>query len=124
MLDLNRKPYYWYPVSGTQLTEDGTKRPFDFRVKFARLPSSRLEELFNPQPDALGNRQVTRDLDIAREVVTGWESVKSDGEEVPFSADALELLLADHHVLSAVITAFMASLKDGLGKPLPMRRGG
>lgn len=124
-LELTRKNYYFYPVSGTTLTEDGTKRPFDFRAKFARLGSERLTELFNPVPDPVtGATKVAADLEVAREVLIGWEGVRIDGQEVAFTPELLEDLLDDHHVLAAVIRSFMASLKDGLGKSSPMRRHG
>lgn len=123
MYEFDDSDYYFYPVSGTRLDKQGKKEPFDFDVKFARLESARLEEIFGTgsAPAAPVKRS---DLEVAHEVFIGWDKVRNKGVAVEFTYELREQMLKCHYTLAAIVAAWMTSLKDGVGKTLPQPRRG
>lgn len=71
------------------IQEGGVQAPFSFSLLADRLPSDKLQELF----DRSGGRYT----DMVIEVATGWRDVLGeDGQPTDFSPEALRALLNTH----------------------------
>lgn len=103
MFKLNSKPsatYFW-PVT-VQLPLDGEKTDDQpFTAEFKRLTRSEVTEI---------EKASQTDADMVRAVLVGWRDVTDDGQDVPFSPEALAQLLDIPQAPIAVIRAFYESL--------------
>jgi hypothetical protein len=68
------------------------------------------------------NAEEITDAEICREVIVGWgdDVVDEKGKAVPFSPEALELLLERRFFASAALAVFFDSLRGRKVKNLPM----
>ena len=89
-----------YPVSGDRYQTD------TFKAEFKRIPQSRMKEIFDQiKIDQMG------DKDLVKEVLIGWKDVRDEnGEDIPFSAGALEKLIDVQLVAAAISKAFVESI--------------
>jgi hypothetical protein len=103
MIRLGASDRFWYPVKVEMIGEDGVRRTHEFRAQFRRYSRSDFERVM----EAVRKGELS-DLELAREVLLGWEGVQDeDGSELAFSASARERLLDLWPVLPGVIGAFV-----------------
>jgi len=88
MISITLSPTYYAPVCVKTLDADGRLKDCHFDVIFERWTRDQVKDFFErPVKDQ-------SDADLARKVVKGWRGVgDAQGHAVPFSAEALELLL-------------------------------
>lgn len=104
---LKRDDRFKWPVSFDVPVDGGKFKRETFDGIFIRVSQSRLREL----TDLVSSGEVT-DIDVAREVLVGWSGIKDDnGEDVPFSDEALEQLLDVPMLASAIVVKYFESLQ-------------
>lgn len=102
MLKIGQKATFKAQVTVVINGDEGPDR-MDFRAVFKRLTRSEFINVMNKA--RIGE---LTDLDIARDVLLGWDGVMlDDGEPMPFSTEARETLLELWPVLPCVMTAFV-----------------
>lgn len=107
MFDIDDSPSYLWPVEVSTPIDGGQHRKDKFDALFKRVSQTRIEEFVS---------SAMSDRDIAREVVDGWKGVRRGGQELPFSADALENLLSRPGVATGISLAFFESVSGGRRK--------
>lgn len=97
-------PTFWHPVKVDFTAEDGRQRTVEFDVKFKRL---KIEEARAKAKENEGNDDA--DLLFLQAVVEDWKRVPGDdGDEVPFSPEALQELYSIGFGAPVVATYFRA----------------
>ena len=95
---------YNWPVEFKVPVDGGRYENQNFDARFKRLPRERVEQLreqfIKPDGDAAA---------IAREVVIGWAGVEDGSGAIPFTASALDSVLAIQGVAVALAGAFFGS---------------
>jgi hypothetical protein len=104
MFKLKQTATYTWPVTVSVPTDGGRYEKETFDGEFRRMAQTRLKEM-QAQIEA---GKMTDDA-FVREVLVGWRGVTNDGEEVPFSASALDTLLDIPQVAAALVVAFAES---------------
>lgn len=98
---------YYYPVVVELVDEDGNKNRFSFDAKFLRLDTDEQKDILNP-PEG---QTVPNDKDLLKRVLVGWRGVRlASGDEVPFSPEARERLLAISPTPGCIVIAWMKSI--------------
>lgn len=101
---------YRWPVSVMPPGDGGIYKKETLDLEFLRLKRTELEE-------------VKDNVQLLKRVVIGWYDYKDeDGEDIPFSATALEELLEDTAFVPAAATAFWESL-NGTGRNRSAQEG-
>jgi len=112
MFSISKSTSYKWPVSVETPADGGKWEKQTFDVEFKRLSQSRIKKLI---VDA-GEGNAT-DNEICREVVLDWSGIKdADGEPLPFSEAARDLILDEPGVAGAIVTAMLASLSGNKTK--------
>lgn len=105
MFKLSQSEAYFWPVV-VEFPVDGRTDKQDFSGKFKRLKQSRLKEI----ADQIQAGKIT-DSELVREILVGWKDIKGeDGQDLPFTSDALDRLLDVPLVSQAIVTAFFNSV--------------
>jgi len=104
MFKLNQTATYFWPVTVAVPADGGRHEKETFDGEFRRMSQSRLKDL-QAQIEA---GKMTDD-GFVREVLVGWKGVTSGGEDVPFSASALDQLLDIPQVAASIVVAFAES---------------
>lgn len=104
MFVITQTPSYKYPVVCYSPKADGTgQEKREFTGYFKRMTVSEIT--------ALTAQKDLNDVTFARAVLVGWEGVKDEaGSDVAFSQTALDGLLDQIGVATAIATAFNESL--------------
>ena len=101
---LKQSNSYFWPVK-VDLPEDGKLKRHTFEAEFKNISQTRFQELIDQS-----QRGEINDVDVAREVVTGWSGILDDkGEEMPFVQAKFEELLDVLGVPTAIAKAFIDS---------------
>lgn len=112
MFKLDTSPTYRYPVAVELLDADGKPAKAEFKIDFARLKQSEIDDLLKKSRDG--------DIDdnaVSHRVVKGWDGVQdADGQPLAFNAENLDALLDVVPVRPAVITAWIESLSGAKRK--------
>lgn len=109
---LKRDDRFKWPVSFDVPIDGGKFKRETFDAEFRRLNQSRINEIH-----AQARADEVNDLDIAREVLVGWDGIKDDdGEDVPFSESAREQLLDVPMLASAIVAKYFESLQGAKTK--------
>tara|TARA_R100000005_G_C4993431_1_gene200492 strand:+ start:1816 stop:2160 length:345 start_codon:yes stop_codon:yes gene_type:complete len=102
---LKKSNSYKWPVTVDVPVDGGKHERVTFDVEFKDITQSRLQEM--AEESAEGNMS---DVDIAREVMTGWAGVTDeDGKELPYSITKRDELLDVPLVASAIAGAYLES---------------
>lgn len=96
---------YSWPVSVEFPTDKGRVEKAQFDIEFKRLSQSRLNEI----RDSI-EKGTTTDIELAREVIMGWDGITDENGPVPYSESAREQLLDVPLVASAIIMALFSSI--------------
>ena len=115
---------YLWPVTIKVPADGGLFEEFTFDARFRRIPQDRTEELMllavkNAQRLQMGQEPEANGTDraVAEEILAGWAGVLTDeGEEVPFSASALQSLLMFPGAASAIVLAWYDSINGKKAK--------
>lgn len=115
---------YLWPVSVEVPVDGGMFDTLTFDARFRRVAQDRREELELLAVKCAHQVQMGQDPDkdgsdraVAKEVLVGWRGVLTDeGEEVPFSEDALESLLLFPGAASAIVLAWHDSISGKKAK--------
>ena len=103
MFKLQTTPSYLQDV---KVLLPGEKKEQVFQIEFRRLDTAELVDLNKRIP-----QDEISDIDVAHELVTGWKAVKDEeGNELDFTADNFNRLLAIHPVPSCIVRAFFDSI--------------
>lgn len=111
MFKLSQATTYTWPVTIELPADGGRTEKHTFDAQFQRLSQSRIEEI-----RGLIERNEIRDVDLVREVVTGWSNVVDNDGPVPFSAFALDQLLEIPMVASGIVLALFQSISGAKRK--------
>ena len=113
-----KEPYTW-PVKITLPTDGGKRITETFTGTFAWVKQSRIDELKRLSDRYEAGRYSSDDEDApdltnisaCREILIDWSDVvDDDGDEVPFSAQALNELIEIPTVASQIVTQWFKSL--------------
>lgn len=102
MFKLQQSTTFTWPVEFNLPTDGGKFEKQTFDATFRRQTSDQIKER--------QDREGMTDLVFCRELVVGWKGITSDGEEVPFSADALEQVLQVPGAAAAMVQAFYVAV--------------
>jgi hypothetical protein len=106
---ISQSQSYTWPVEVQVAASGGRFDKHTFDAEFKRLPQSRIE--------AIMSGEIDNDKVLAREVVVGWKGIISaDGQEVPFSASALDDVLESAGVAASITRAWFASFAGAKAK--------
>jgi len=106
MFVISQKTSYTWPVAVEFPVDGGKSEKQTFDAEFKRVPQSRMAEI----KAKIESGDIT-DIDLAREVLTGWAGVTdANGDAVPFAEGTRDQLLDVPLVASAVVMAWMNSL--------------
>lgn len=112
MFKLVQSSEYYWPVKFSFPVEGGRFEKTSFDCLFRRLSQTRIDEIV-----AAANSGITKDSDIAREIVVGWRGVTDgDGEEIAFSKSTFEQLLDVPMMATTIAGAFIESLSEARRK--------
>ena len=100
MFKIKQTASFYWPVE-IHVAQDGRHEKQSFDAEFRRVGQAELEGL-SKRVEA---RELT-DADFVRSVMTGWRGVVDDGEDVPFSAGALDRLLDIPGIAASIVIAF------------------
>tara|TARA_Y100000592_G_scaffold30085_1_gene47952 strand:- start:8425 stop:8769 length:345 start_codon:yes stop_codon:yes gene_type:complete len=102
---LKKSNTYKWPVSVDVPVDGGKHERVTFDVEFRDLTQSRLLEIAE-----LSGEGNLSDVEIAREVMTGWAGVEDeDGKELPYSITKRDELLDVPMMASAIAGAYLES---------------
>jgi hypothetical protein len=115
---------YSWPVPFDLPIDGGRHERRSFDARFKRLPQSRIDELLEAGQRRVAAMRAGEPLDgmvddasVARELVIGWSGITDEvGEEIPFSAKALEQLIEVPMVAQAIVQAWGNSLQGAKRK--------
>ena len=106
MFVISQKQTYTWPVEVHFPVDNGKTERQTFDGEFKRLTQTRITEIRT----AIENG-ATSDLELASEILVGWEGVNdADGEPVKFTERNRDQLLDVPMVAAAVIMAWLGSL--------------
>ena len=97
-------------------TRDGVDREVAFTVAFKRR--TREEQIAQAEyidaedldGFARASTRLARSKEILRQIITGWRDLRgADGEEIPFSLEVLDEMLADDDYYDALVTGLTES---------------
>ena len=104
---IDQKPTYKWKVV-VKINKDGDVTHEIFTAHFKNNSQSRFKEMIK-----MVEEQQLDDIDVAKEVLLGWEDlVDGNGEEVPFNKNTLLQLLEVRGFATAVGIAFMESNEE------------
>ena len=104
---IDQKPTYKWKVV-VKINKDGEVSQEIFTAIFKNISQSRFKEMIK----MVEEKQID-DIDVAKEVLLGWEDlVDGNGEEVPFNKNTLLQLLEVRGFATAVGFAFMESNEE------------
>lgn len=101
MFKLKQSATFFWPVEVNVMSDGGAYEKQTFDAEFRRLSQGQLDELGKNVKAS----EMT-DADFVRQVLTGWRGVADQGEDVPFSATALDQLLDLPGLSAAIVLAF------------------
>lgn len=105
MFKLIQPSTYTWPVHVELPVDGGRMEKATFDAEFQRLSQSRLEEIRGQI-----ERSELRDVDLVREVMSGWSGITDGSSPVPYSEAARDQLLDIPMVASAVVMALFQSI--------------
>ena len=111
MFKIVQNPTYTWPVTLELPADGGKTEKATFDAEFKRLTQTRVEEIRHSV-----ERGEMRDIDLAREVMTGWAGVVDADGPVPYSEKARDQLLDIPQVASAVVMALLGSISGAKRK--------
>lgn len=112
MFTLDLSQTYWWPVKFKAPSQSGLALvDMSFEAEFKRFTTTAVDEMFQ----RAGTDRVA-DSELAREVIVGWRQVVGASGAIPFSAEALSLLLEVPGAGSAIMRAFFESISKGAEK--------
>jgi hypothetical protein len=115
---IDRSGFLRWPVKFSRATDGGEWKDEQFHAHIKKLSQDRIAEIVKTNDD--GSAALT-DLDLAKELLVGWEDdCKDEGDKaLSYSPQNRDLLLTmpncDPPISSAVVQAWLATL----GKPKP-----
>ena len=121
-LRLTQSPTYKWPVKVTIPTDGGKRETSTFTAEFRRLKQSRISEIISSgqrksKGEALDADQDLSDLELLGEIMAGWDDVKDDdGELIPFSRAALEMMSELPTVAGQIAEQWLESLQKAKAK--------
>lgn len=109
MFALGQSDRFWWPVKFDMPGEDGKRVALDFDAQFKRVAHQRIL-------DYLADTSFDKAVTLAREVVVGWRKVKEGTDDLQFSPENLERLLAIAMLPAALSAAFLQAHQIGREK--------
>lgn len=107
MFKLSQKETYKWKVI-VSVPDNNAFREQSFVAEFKIIPQSQI--------DLIAKNQQNEDIDLAGEVLVGWEGIEDEGAPLLFSEEAKTKLLDIPYVKMAVIRAFFSSIAGRLPK--------
>lgn len=90
MFKLTKSPTFWMTVAGDEQTESGRRAEFKFELKVKRITFPELSDLLKSA--ATEGRS---DFEAVNDLVLDWRGIgNEEGEPLPYSAEALQDLMA------------------------------
>lgn len=109
MFILQKMANYAWPIEFKLPTDGGKYAKHSFEAVFKVLSQSKLTELLNAKD--------SDDKAFCREVVVGWKGMKDEsGQDLAFSATALDELLEVPTLATAIATAYLESIAGAKAK--------
>lgn len=102
---LKQTASYFWPVTIELPTSGGRFEKQTFDAEFKRTSQERINAIMADARDL-----TTNDIAVCREMMVGWRGVSDDSGEIPFSEEALSMLLDIPTVANSAVTAWMESL--------------
>jgi hypothetical protein len=125
MFKLSAAASYWWPVTIHIAVDGGKFEKHEFSAQYKRMKTSDTDALVDRlgETDEESGEQFKM-IDLLVEIVTGWKGVADpDGNEIPFSTDALRSACNDFPALNgAFFDAWINSLAKGKEKNSGARR--
>jgi hypothetical protein len=111
MFKLNNSGTYTWPVIIKSAIDGGKYEEQSFNAVFRRISQTEIYDI-NTKIEA----DHVNDIDIARLVMVGWNGVFDGDSEIPYSNENLDKLLDITGCGSAIVFAFLESLKGAKRK--------
>ena len=111
MFNIDQSNSYPWTVKWDVPVGDGKFDVASFQAQFKRLGHDRISEI-----KKLGIAGEISDIDIANEVLVGWNGVKDGESEMPFTDENKKLVLGFAMVPSAIVEALFDSFRNGKRK--------
>jgi len=113
---LKQSATYTWPITLILPVDGGRREKHTFDGEFKRLPQTRINEIVRQaramERGRLNEDEGLEDQDAAIELLAGWSNVVDyDGNEIPFSAKALDQLLEIPTVAGQIVRAWFESLE-------------
>jgi len=113
---LKQSDSYSWPVTLIIPVDGGRREKHTFDAEFKRLPQTRINEIVRQAKGiSEGNSDesaMLEDQSACAEILVGWSNVIDDsGEQIPFSAKALNQLLELPTIAAQIIRAWSESLE-------------
>jgi hypothetical protein len=109
---LKQSDSYSWPVTFELPVDGGRHEKQSFDVQFKRMPQKWIRDIAKK----IDTEEVI-DVDVAREIVTGWSGVTDDdGKEVPFSQKALDQLLDVPTLAGELVMAYFKATAGAKAK--------
>jgi hypothetical protein len=90
MFKLTKSPTFWMTVAGDEQAESGRRVEFKFELKVKRITFPELTDLLKAAAD-----EGRSDFEAINDLVLDWRGIgNDDGEAMPYSAEALQDLMA------------------------------
>lgn len=112
---LKQSDSYTWPVTLVIPVDGGRREKHTFDAEFKRLSQTRINEIVRQaraSNDGSNEESALEDQSACAEIMIGWSNVVDDsGEEITFSAKALEQLLELPTLAAQIIQAWSESLE-------------
>ena len=109
MFVINNTGTYKWGVTVNIPTDGGIFQPQTFTAIFKRVTVTELKDLIE--------KEKSNDNELAKTILVGWEDVvNAEGQNIPFSEEALQLLLETPTVPAAICISFMDSISGDAAK--------
>ena len=105
MFELEVSDEYWWPVQVPLVGADGKTKTHTFDARFKRLPQSEIDEIMEKVKD-----KDILDQEVIDRVLVGWRNIRHQGEEVAFTPENVERLMAVHPTRPNTVQAWFTSL--------------
>ena len=113
---LKQSDSYSWPVTLIIPVDGGRREKHTFDAEFKRLPQTRINEIVRQakgiSEGSSDESAMLEDQSACAEILVGWSNVIDDsGEQIPFSAKALNQLLELPTIAAQIIRAWSESLE-------------
>lgn len=111
MLKISQSPTFLWPVTVMVPVDGGKHEPASFDVEFVRMPQSQVVALLSEVQEGK-----VSEVDGLLRIVRGWAGVVDENGEVPFSEDALRMLVDRFSTAGAEILRAFGDARSELAR--------